>query len=458
MAERKGDKKPEISQPTSTGYPPPYAYYPQEDEINLIDLWNVLAKRKYTILLFTAIATMCALAYALLAPSIYKAEVVFQPPHENDIQALKIAESKFQPPHENDIKAIDFQGNQDVIEKMAYNAFKINLASIAPRKAVFDRMKLSEYFALKNNKDKRTQDIFNVFNKRLSVTINNQKIGLAMEGKNPVLIADILNQIGEETLQSTANEVVLNIQNKARGRRNKLKSKIELLRENAKFRRMEEVERLNISDTLERKLLEDQINILKTSAKQKRLDHIERLKEAAKIAHTLGIKDPIDYRLSKINAIPLSKPVAIINITPETQRLYEIGFKAIETEIKSLSNRKTDDPFIPQLRDLQAKLSLLNHNRKAEQLKNRKNDDPFIQTLRDIQLEIRQLDSIQIDPTTLKTARLAEAAYPPEQRIRPKRKQIVFFGVIVGLMMGISVALFLNFLENNKNRLKGGNH
>jgi len=36
--------------PPIGGYPAAYGYYPQEDEINLIDLWKVLAKKKMTIL------------------------------------------------------------------------------------------------------------------------------------------------------------------------------------------------------------------------------------------------------------------------------------------------------------------------------------------------------------------------------------------------------------------------
>ncbi|MCP3875776.1 MAG: hypothetical protein GY699_21810, partial [Desulfobacteraceae bacterium] len=90
MAQKTDQNGSETAQPHPAGYPPPYGYIPQKDEINLIDLWNTLVKRKFTILWVATISTVCALLYALLAPSIYKAEVVFMPPSNSDIQALNI--------------------------------------------------------------------------------------------------------------------------------------------------------------------------------------------------------------------------------------------------------------------------------------------------------------------------------------------------------------------------------
>jgi len=57
--------------------PYPYMYQaPPEDEIDLLDLFRVLTSRWKTIALVTVLATGLAVAYALLAPSIYKAEAI----------------------------------------------------------------------------------------------------------------------------------------------------------------------------------------------------------------------------------------------------------------------------------------------------------------------------------------------------------------------------------------------
>lgn len=67
-------------QPVMQGYPyyPPMGY-DSEDEISLIDLWRVLAARKWMIFFVTLLFTAGAVGYALHAPEIYKAEAVLAP-------------------------------------------------------------------------------------------------------------------------------------------------------------------------------------------------------------------------------------------------------------------------------------------------------------------------------------------------------------------------------------------
>jgi len=74
------DQKDNQQQPQNPA-PPPYPYYapPKEDEISFIDLWKVLVEQKKIIFLFTAITTLGALAYALLATPIYRAEALLAP-------------------------------------------------------------------------------------------------------------------------------------------------------------------------------------------------------------------------------------------------------------------------------------------------------------------------------------------------------------------------------------------
>ena len=146
----------------------------------------------------------------------------------------------------------------------------------------------------------------------------------------------------------------------------------------------------------------------------------------------------------------MTKSQILTGISDNAPQLYQRGYEALNAEIKSLSNRTLDDPFIPELRGLQEKLKLLEHNREAEQLKSRENDDPFIDSLRDKQNELARLASINIDPETVKTARLDQAAYAPEERIKPNRKLIVVLGFILGLMIGVFAAFFANFLENQQ--------
>ena len=48
-----------------------------------------------------------------------------------------------------------------------------------------------------------------------------------------------------------------------------------------------------------------------------------------------------------------------LNISKSSTPLYYRGYRALNAEINILKNRKSDDPFISGLRDLQEKLALL---------------------------------------------------------------------------------------------------
>jgi len=489
------------NQPPVVSNPPPYAYYPAEDEISLADLWLVLVKRKNTLLGVTAAVTLGALLYALLATPVYKAEAIFMPPTASDIQALNIS------------------GVQSINTGSTYTKFEQNLNSIIPRETIFAEMNLLDKF----EPDESIDEIFSEFNQTLTITtpkVEKDKtpiptITFAMEWEDPVLIAQVVNRIATEAERITAIELISDIQTLISARVKELKLEIQLLREKTEKQRLDEIERLETTDTLDRKTIndkiaslrskasnerlaeisrleeadqidrkgiEEKISTLRYSAKERRLDRISTLKEATKIAHSLDLVDPIGYKLKKItDSIALNSQV-LTDFSNRTPQLYTRGYEALDAEITSLSNRKiddpfikelrdlqdrlqqlkynekiavlktrnSDDPFIPELRELQEKLNLLEYNRKVEQLKSRQNDDPFIASLRDKENQVARLESIHIDPATVKTARLDQAAYTPEKRIKPKRRLIVVLGLMLGLMLGVFAAFFVNFLENQR--------
>jgi len=503
------DNKATTPQSPAAGYPTPYGYDPREDEINLAELWDVLVKRKMVVLSISAVLTIAAVLYSLLATPVYRAEAVFLPPATSDIEALNI------------------QGLQKFNISRVYKMFERNLSSRPPRQAIYDQMNLLDQFEPDRDEDTNLDVIFDEFNQGLSITTPKVKKGetlipiptitFAMEWEDPVLTAEIVNRIADEAEQATKKEILLNIKTQADARVLELNQEIERLHEITIKRRQDEIERLETADALERnnindkiaslqnkalndrlaeisrleeadrierEAVEEKISTLRNSAKAKRLDRVAVLKEASGIAHSLDIKDPIGYKLKKISDSALIKSQILTSISNSAPQLYTRGYEAIDAEITSLSNRTIDDPFIPELRGLQdrlkllqhnekiaalkarmdddpfipelrglqEKLKLLEHNRKVEQLKSRQNDDPFITALRDKENELVRLESIHIDPETVKTARLDQAAFPPDKRIKPKRKLIVMLGLMLGLMLGVFVAFFVNFIETQKKK------
>lgn len=441
-----GDKR-ENTQTPVVGNPPSYAYYPPEDEINLTDLWRVLIRRRKALFWVTAVTTIGAVLYALFATPVYRAEAVFLPPTLSDIQAFNIPE----------VQSIDTTST--------YTMFKRNLSSVVPRKFIFGEMNLLDQFKPDREEGDSIDEIFSEFNETLTITTPKVKqdetpiptITFAMEWEDPVLIAQVINRIAREAERTTALEIISDIQARIDARLKDLNQEIQLLRGITIKRRLDEIERLETADILERETINDQISALRSKALYERYDRISKLKEATEVAQSLGIQDPIGYKLKKINDAAVTKSQILTGISNSAPQLYTRGYEALDAEIESLSNRTVDDPFIPALRGLQEKLELLEHNRKVEQLKNRKNDDPFIKLLRDKENNLARLVSIKIDPATVKTARLDQAAYAPEKRIKPKRKLIVVLGMMLGLMLGVFAAFFVNFLEEQKEKLVEAN-
>jgi len=70
--------QPQPSPPAPIYYMTPPAEYP-EDEINLLDYWRVLVRYKWLIFFLTALVTGGAVIAALLAPPVFRAEVVLSP-------------------------------------------------------------------------------------------------------------------------------------------------------------------------------------------------------------------------------------------------------------------------------------------------------------------------------------------------------------------------------------------
>ena len=170
------------------------------------------------------------------------------------------------------------------------------------------------------------------------------------------------------------------------------------------------VENMRNSITNRIRDIEYTIGSKRQMAKQRREDQIQQFQEASTIAVKLGVKDRVDAT----NVVQNNQ----LNSSTSTTPLYYRGSRALNAEIAILLNRKSDDPFIIGLRDLQENLALL----------------------RSIKIEDEGLHAVSID----------QAAYPPKNRIKPNRSLIVSLGTVVGLFLGIFLVFFVSFIQNQK--------
>lgn len=281
----------------------------EDDDINLLDLGRTLLRRKGIILVVAGLTVAVGLAYALLATSVYKAELFLLPPTEKNVQAL-------------DVQALDVQAQDDQVytPEKVYDMFFHSLESRAQRRHFFDAHKLADSLAPDQDPGTPVEQIFEHFNKELSVSRvkkDKSSVQVAFEGTNAKLAAkwvnDFVNQANVATVQTLVQNVVIQLERKKRTLREQIAAK--------------------------RKIADLVI-----------MDKLSELKEAIHVAEQLGLKENGMFSLKVKTTIALNQ-----TIIP----LYMRGTRALRVEAELLRGRKDNDPFIQGLRVLQEKLDAL---------------------------------------------------------------------------------------------------
>jgi len=289
-------------------------YQDRGDEVNLIELWRVIARRKGIILLSLLASMMLAAIYIFFAEPVYKANAYLLPPQQKNIQGLLI--------DYRDIEGIDIDR---YTPESVYSAFLDNLKSQGVRREFFDKHELIKHYASgKLVEDINADRIFEeFFNEQFNVQVEKQDISfvtVSFSDGDPKLAAQWLNEVIDfanmRTVRQLFSDVNAAIQSEIGKVRYQLGSKLKL-------------------------------------AQQRRRDTIVTLSEALRIANTLGIKDANAF--SKM----AGQTQSVLAVNTAAVPLYMRGTKALETEIAVLESRKSDESFIKGFRDLQERLAYL---------------------------------------------------------------------------------------------------
>jgi len=265
---------------------------------------------------------------------------------------------------------------QGVTAAGAFAAFKNNLSSRSLQKKFIDEQGLMDILAPGRTPETRDIEILESFAKMIKIE-SEKGLSVSMESDDPEFAANLVN----DYISFFDTETILALSAAAR---NSLAGQIR-----------------DIEYTIASK---------RQMAKQRREDTILRYEEAAEIAGKLGVRDRVDTT----NVVQNNQ----LNISKSSTPLYYRGYRALNAEINILKNRKSDDPFISGLRDLQEILALLS--------------------------------SIKIEEEGMHAVTVDQAAYPPKNRIKPNRRLIVSLGTVVGLFLGIFLLFFVSFVQKQK--------
>lgn len=349
----------------------------RDDEIDLVELFKGLWKQKLIIIGVTIAVTACAAAYAYLARPVYEAHATVLPPLLSDITAYNAGRNV--PAYRTD-RDDSTEGRQKTFStEDVYAVFTRSLNSLSLRRAFFRDVYLP---SLPPDDQSAADDrLWAKFNDLLSIRAPDKQqpdmYEVKVEHHDPEQAAEWVNDLVSRASAAAKSDMQRNV--------------------------MSEID-TRIRST------ERRIASLRSTASQRRQDRIAVLQEALVVARAVGMITP------QVTAGHTSSSNELAQFVDGTLT-YMRGARAIEAELAVLEARKSDDPFIPELRSLQEELSFLN--------------------------------TIEIDPSAVAVFTLDSAAQQPQTPIKPKKMMIVALGLVLGGMLGVFVALIRLMVGRN---------
>lgn len=335
------------------------------DGLDLHALAYTLWRQKIVILCAALLGTFVAAAYAFLAEPLYEAKAFVIPPTQNDIENLNYGR-------------IDQSRLPQFTVKDVYSVFLKNLQSESLRREFFK----STYLAAQGKSEDPKGRLYEKLSKNLVISV-----------------------VGKDALDRYS-VVILNNDPEMGGKW------IEQLLARAQQLTMQEINK-NISseyDIESRNLLQEIVSLREVGDKT-REDSLIKLREALVVAQAIGLeRSPVVGGDSKTS-------LGIVG-NMDGDLTYMRGTKALTAEIENLKARKSDDPFITKLREVETKYNFYSQLSKS----------------------YREAKAFRIDG-------LVEKSGSP---VKPRFLFVILAGMFLGLVLGLVVAVVRDFFVTNK--------
>lgn len=376
-----------------------------KDEINLLDYWRVLVKRKLLIGIIVGAAIICSIVYSLILPEIYASTASIFPPQQESSMATGLAS---QLPGGLGSIAGGFLG----ITAPA-DIWQAILKSEAIREAIIKR-----YDLIRVLKENSMGDARNTLEGMTKITKSKEGIiAITVEDKDPARVAAIANAYVEELdkinkglVTTSGRRMRVFIEDRLVG------AKDELARTENAIRGFQEKNRAVKLDDQARAVIEA-LGTLKGQLMAKEVE----------------LQTLLSY------ATPTNPEAELLStqISELRERLREL-----EEGKPTLGNHSSKDIFIPtsKLPDLSLQYARLLRDAKVQQ------------TLHELLTQQYEMARIQEAKDT-PTVQVLDNAKVPEKKVKPKRREIVILSTMIALFSGIFIAFFLEYI--NKIRFKG---
>ena len=330
---------------------------------NFSDLLLVLWQKKWSIILCVVLSVSVGIAYLMTVKPTYEAKAYIIPPSAGDITALNYGRIIIKNDSKRQLPLFDVKDIYEVSTRY--------LVSESTKRNFFSNIylpSLPKISLIKNSQDALFANFkqqINIHEIPRSLPI---KYMITVKNHDPEKAATLLREY------------------------------ISLVKELSTKDMMSIIQKQHLAVSHDYELMIDQaMNI----AKKERLDRLVQLKEALSIANAIDLKDP------SVSTSGNNMTIELDSLT-EPDLMYRRGTKALQSELKNLTLRESDAPFIPNFREMQAGLDIKN---------------------------------VHIDPKDVEVLRIDGAIEVPYSPIAPKKDLVITFSLFIGLVLGVFLVL-----------------
>jgi len=425
-----------------------------EDEIDLFELVQGLWDQKWLIVGITGLATLAGLLAALLLPPTYQSSTQIRPPdlsnltqvNETGILALTseeafdraLSEIRSQQARMRTFKELEtkysVQGGENEATSTQRNSVSATTNGETPDVDEWDWRSLSDRIQIAKEDDASFA----------TISYSHKDSEFAARVVNTLI--NTSNQLAVSTLIS---ELKSSLQIRYTYIEERIKQEIELETRSTHDRIIQLEEEVDV----QRLQLTDRIKALRAKNEQLRLDRISALEEALALAESIPIVEP--RILGKLGDANNGGLAIRVGFEEDFDSLYLRGTKILSAQIKALKARSSNDFTSPDIRDLQAELAQLEHNRDVEILQDRENAEAFVPNIREMRTESIHIHNLLAqDYSGLSLIKLDEFAAAPKDPIKPRKTLIVAASFLAGSTLGILAALISQTIFRRRGQLE----
>jgi len=276
----------------------------------------------------------------------------------------------------------------------------------------------------------------------------NRSTSLTIKGGDYLLQGDFLLQLFNNINKDQKDQLLAEFNQNLRKKITEINNDIVFLTNLERNNRQSKIQRITQSDEEKIETLQLERQRIIDKAKSDRLARIDRLMEAREMARDLGIVEN-NFNNFK-NIISPKNPMLTFSIG-DNQKFptwYLYGEKALSKEIELLQSRKSDEPFIARINEIDYEIDKIKNNLELKFLKSRVDDALYVDKIIELSAETKRLLNQNINLDGVDFVTLTKS--PIEKTLNSKSPLKVLLGAIVGFIFGLFVIFIQSALKEKE--------